>query len=80
MAKSLTLATVASMEDNFLTPDQVAGVIDCEPHNIRVQAATPEGRDALGFKVIRIGRMTKIPRIPFLRYMGWEGDVNGADA
>lgn len=80
MSRQMTLAAMASMEESFLTPDQVAGVIDCEPHNIRVQAATPEGREALGFRVIRIGRLTKIPRIPFLRFMGWEGKVNGAEA
>jgi hypothetical protein len=41
-------------------------------------ASTPDGRQGLGFPVIRLGTDTKIIRIPFLRFMGWEGKINGA--
>lgn len=80
MAKKLTLAEVANMEKNNLTPDEAAGVLGCDPHKIRVLAANEKGRASLGFPVVRIGQTTKIPRIPFLRAMGWEGEIKGATA
>lgn len=75
----MTLADIAQMESNFLTPENVSKVIECEANNIRIQAASQEGRIALGFPIIRIGKVTKIPRIPFLRFMGWEGQIKGAE-
>lgn len=80
MAKVLTLAEVAGMEETFLTPETAAAVIGCNPHKIRVQAASAEGRAALGFPVIRLGVVTKIPRASFLRVMGWEGEIRGVTA
>lgn len=77
MAKTLTLAEVAGMEDIFLTPETAAAVIGCDPHKIRVQASSTDGRAALGFPVVRLGTVTKIPRASFLRVMGWEGTIRG---
>ena len=68
----------ASQDKMYLTPQEAADVIGCDRSNISVMAATQEGREALGFRVIRIGSETKIPRIPFLRYLGWEGEIVGA--
>lgn len=79
MRKNLTLAQIAGMEKDFLTPDEAACIIGCDPHRIRVQAATEAGRSALGFPVVRLGQVTKIPRIPFLRFMGCD-DKRGATA
>lgn len=75
---TLTLAQIAKMDCMTMTPDEAAVVIGCHPHSLRVMASTPEGRQGLGFPVIRIGSDTKILRIPFLRFMGWEGEINGA--
>lgn len=72
MRKNLTLAQIASMDKDFLTPDEAAAVIGCDPHRIRVQSATAEGRAALGFPVIRLGHVTKIPRAAFLHFVGYE--------
>lgn len=82
MAKkqSVPLSYWASQDKMYLTPEEAADVIGCEPHRIRVQAATPEGREAMGFPVIRLGQITRIPRIPFLRKLGWEGEIVGANA
>ncbi len=80
MAKKLTMAEIAQMEKNNLTPDEAAGVLGCDPHKIRVLAANEKGRASLGFPVVRLGQITKIPRIPFLRAMGWEGEIKGATA
>lgn len=71
---------LARQDSTFLVPDDVAEVLGCDRSNISVMAATQEGRDALGFRVVRVGSHTKIPRIPFLRYMGWEGPINGSGA
>lgn len=71
MQKKLTLAEIAAMEQDFLTPEEVSGVLGCTPYSISVMAETADGRDALGFNVIRIGTRTKIPRRAFLTFMGW---------
>lgn len=72
------LAKLANLDSMFLTTEETAAVLGCDRNNISVMASTQEGREALGFRVVRIGSHTKIPRIPFLRYMGWEGKINGA--
>ncbi|MGN1369540.1 MAG: hypothetical protein ACI4WX_11775 [Aristaeellaceae bacterium] len=77
--KKLKLADVAAMECNYLTPEQVSELLDCARQSITVMAASEEGRKALGFRVIRLGSYTKIPRIPFLLYMGWQGKIKGAE-
>ena len=82
MAKTATtpLSYWAERDEMYLTPEQAAAVIGCDANVIRVAAATSEGRDALGFKVLRLGQTTKIPRIPLLRVLGWEGEIKGATA
>lgn len=76
----LTLSAIAEMENVFLIPAQVAQVLGCSQYYINVASQTPDGRAYLGFPVTRIGNRVKIPRIPFLRYMGWEGAIKGAEA
>ena len=76
--QSMTLEEIAGMDCPMLTPAQAAAVTGSSPYYIRVMAQTTEGRAGLGFPVMRVGRYTKIPRIPFLRFMGWEGAINGA--
>lgn len=74
----VTLAGLAKMTAEVLTPEFAALVLSVNPNSIRVSASTEEGRNALGFPVVRVGTRTLIPRIPFLRYLGWEGEINGA--
>ena len=62
----------------MLTPEEAASAIGSNPQSIRLMASTAEGRQGLGFPVIRIGQDTKIPRAPFLRFLGWEGTIVGA--
>lgn len=76
----IPLSYWAEQEKHFMTPAEVAGVLGCDTYKISVMAMTEEGRKDLGFPVIRLGTRTKIPRIPFLRYMGWEGEIKGASA
>ena len=74
----LTLQSIALMDKPFLTPEEATDILGCQPQLIRKTATTLEGRQNLGFPVVRIGTHTKIPRIPFLRYMGWEGTIIGS--
>ena len=76
----MTLAEMARMDSTFITPAEVAEILGSNPQSIRLMASTVEGRAGLGFPVVRIGADTKIPRAPFLRYIGWEGQIKGADA
>lgn len=75
----MTLAQIAQMDKAYLTPAQAAPLLGCDPYWISLMARTEEGRRALGFPVVRIGTRTKVLRIPFLRYLGWEGKIHAAD-
>lgn len=74
------LAKWAESDKLYLTTEEAASLLGSDRNDISVMAATQEGREALGFRVIRIGSRTKIPRIPFLRYLGYEGNIKGATA
>ena len=66
----MTIQEIQKSERPFLRPVDVAEVLGCDPQCIRILARTD--RDRLGFPVCVIGTRTKIPRIPFLRFMGIE--------
>ena len=70
-----TLQEIAAMTKEYLVPAEVYGILGCSPYYLSVATETPEGRDRLGFPVIRIGSRTKIPRRPFLKFMGWDGPI-----
>lgn len=65
----MTIEEIRASDKVFLTPAEAAPVLGCDPYLIRV--AAKEGTN-LGFPVVRIGTRTKIPRIPFLRTLGYE--------
>ena len=66
----ITVDEIRSSNKAFLLPADVADVLECDPQCIRILARTD--RDALGFPVCVVGNRTKIPRIPFLKFMGLE--------
>lgn len=66
----MTLDEIRASDKPFLGPSDVAGVLGVDPHSIRLQAR--EFPEALGFPVICVGNRTKIPRKPFLAYIGEE--------
>jgi hypothetical protein len=66
----LTLAEIEAMTTDVLTPAQVAGVLHLDQDTIRLQARSCPA--LLGFPVIVAGNRTKIPRVPFLRFMRGE--------
>lgn len=70
-----TLEDIAQLDTEYLVPSQVAAVLGCCQYTINVAAETPKGREKLGFPVIKLGTRVKIPRRPFLAFMGWDGPI-----
>lgn len=61
------LEALKTLDKIMITPAEAAPVIGCDPHWIRLMArSTPE---KLGFPVTVVGTRTKIPRIPFIRFV-----------
>lgn len=73
-----TLEMIAASDLAVLTPAQVADVLGCDPHWIRV--ASRDNPALLQFPVQRVGNRVKIPRIPFLRFLGVEISAEGGVA
>lgn len=61
---------IRAMPDTMITPELAAKAMGCKPQNIRVQAK--QAPAALGFPVCRLGSATKIPRVPFLKWLTGE--------
>ena len=67
--KQYTLPELAQKADReFFTPQEVCYVLGSDPQSIRICAR--QRPDLLGFPVMLVGNRVKIPRIPFLRFMG----------
>lgn len=62
----MTIQEIKQSTKAFLLPKDIAGVLGSSPQDIRVAARA----GALGFPVMFVGNRTKIPRIPFLAYIG----------
>ena len=66
----MNIADILTSTTPMLRPADVAPIIGCDPQWVRDTArSNPE---ALGFPILVVGRRVKIPRIPFLRFMGYE--------
>ena len=51
----------------FLTAAEIAPVLECDPHLLRLQAKhEPE---LLGFPSTTLGNRTKFPRLPFIQFV-----------
>lgn len=68
----MTLAEIKVSDKTLLLAKDVAPVLGCDPHSIRLQAR--EYPEQLGFPVVVIGNRTLIPRKPFLAYIGEEAE------
>ena len=73
-AQVAALEKIAKMGSTFITPTQAAPALGCSAYCLSVMAREEKTRSAIGFPVIRVGNRTKIPRLPFLRVMGWENN------
>ncbi len=65
-----TLEELRRSDRIFLTPAEVAPILGCDPQTVRVTARQCPER--LGFPFTFCGNRMKIPRIPFLRFLGAE--------
>lgn len=61
---------VRNMDCLMITPAIAADVLECDAQMIRLQAQ--DRPELLGFPVVRVGTRTKIPRVPFLRFITGE--------
>ncbi len=67
--KNYTLPELVQKVDReFYTAVEVCGVLGADPQTIRDTAR--QKPYLLGFPVVLVGNRVKIPRIPFLRFMG----------
>lgn len=65
----MNIEDIRSSTAPMLRPVDVAPIIGCDPQWVRDTArSNPE---ALGFPSIVVGSRVKIPRIPFLRFLGY---------
>ena len=63
----MTLDDLKRLDREFLTPAQVAEILNCSAHGIRIWAR--QQPEQLGFPVCVIGSRTKIPRRAFIAWM-----------
>lgn len=61
----MTLDEIRASDKDFLIPEDLAGVLGCNPHVIRIEAKN----GTLPFPYVRLGTRTKVPRLPFIRWM-----------
>jgi hypothetical protein len=64
----MTLDDIKAIDREFLTPAQVAEILNCSAHGVRIWAR--QRPEQLGFPVCIVGSRVKIPKRPFLRFMG----------
>jgi hypothetical protein len=64
----MTLDEIAAIDGEVLTPAQVASVMEVDQETIRGQARS--NPQLLGFPVMVAGNRVKIPKRPFLAFMG----------
>lgn len=64
----MTIEQIQSSTKLFLTPVEVAPVLGSDPHTVRCTAR--QRPELLGFPFTFSGNRMKIPRVPFLRFLG----------
>lgn len=65
---TMTLKEIVELDRAYLLPREVAEILNCDAQDVRLAAR--ENPERLGFPVCTIRSRTKIPKIPFLRFMG----------
>ena len=66
----MTIQEMLASDATVLRPVDVADVLGCDPQYVRITAR--QRPEALGFPVCVIGKRVKIPRLPFLQYLGYQ--------
>lgn len=68
MAGKKTIQEIMDSSAEFLTPTEVSGVLGCDAHTLSLTAR--QRPELVNFPFAFSGSRMKIPRIPFLRFMG----------
>ena len=63
----MTLQDIIAMDVDFLTPAQIASVLNCSPQLIRVQVA--KNPELVGFSFCKFGNRIHIPRLAFIEWV-----------
>ena len=63
----MSLDDLKRIDREFLTPAQVAEILNCSAHGVRIWAR--QRPEQLGFPVCIIGTRVRIPKRPFIRFM-----------
>jgi hypothetical protein len=63
----MTLDDLKRLDREFLTPAQVAEILNCSAHGVRIWAR--QRPEQLGFPVCIIGTRVRIPKRPFIQFM-----------
>lgn len=63
----MTLDDIKAIDREFLTPAQVAEILNCSAHGVRIWAR--QRPEQLGFPVCIIGTRVRIPKRPFIQFM-----------
>lgn len=66
--KQKAIQAIIDSNKEVLTPVEIAPILGVDPHYIRI--AAKQRPELLKFEFFISGNRTKIPRIPFLRYIG----------
>ena len=67
----MTLQEIKNTGKTMLLPAEVAPILGCDAHSIRVQAR--QYPELLGFPVIVAGSGVRVPKQAFLRFMRGSG-------
>ena len=68
----MTIEEIRASDKPMIRPADVAPIIGCDPQWVRDTAR--ENPEALGFTALVVGTRVKIPRIPFLKFLGYAGE------
>lgn len=68
MCKTPSIDELKHMTQPTITPAIAARYLGCDPHWIRLMAR--QRPEQLGFPVCCISNRVKIPRLPFIRFLG----------
>lgn len=62
------VARIMSSTKVCITPTEAATVLQCAPYALNIKAR----ENALPFPAFFVGNRLRIPRIPFLKYLGYD--------
>ena len=64
----MTVEEIKASPERWLTAEQIAPVLECDPNSIRRQAQADPSK--LGFPVTVVGSRVKVVRTKFLEFLG----------